>query len=108
MNTLGDFQIIKEVAAGPLGVLYIGEHRFMKRPFSLKVLPDDLSKDRAFLKRFEEVVSSLAKLDHPNIAKVHSVSFSEGKYFLVNDFVGDATHQAVSLDQFLQKHPAKF
>ncbi len=104
MNTLGDFQIIKEVAAGPLGVLYIGEHRFMKRPFSLKVLPDDLSKDRAFLKRFEEVVSSLAKLDHPNIAKVHSVSFSEGKYFLVTDFVGDATHQAVSLDQFLQKH----
>ena len=63
------------MASGAMGTLYIGEHRFLKRPFLLKVLPQDLSSDRDFLQRFEEVMGSLAAIDHPHLAKVHNVSF---------------------------------
>jgi formylglycine-generating enzyme required for sulfatase activity len=104
MSTLGDFEILKEIEAGPLGTHYLGEHRFFKRPFLLKVLDKELSSDSAFLKRFEEGISSLAKLDHPHLAKVHNVSFSEGKYFLVTDFVGELAKDTPNLFHYLSTH----
>lgn len=105
-GTLGDYAILKEMGRGPLGELLLGEHRFLKKPFVLKVLPEDLSSDRGFMKRLEEVAIALAQLEHPHIAKVHNISFSEGKYFLVTDFIGDASQE--TLDQYLQSHTESF
>ncbi len=104
-QTLGDYQILREMASGAMGTLYIGEHRFLKRPFLLKVLPQDLSSDRDFLQRFEEVMGSLAAIDHPHLAKVHNVSFFEGKYFLVSDFIGDPTQDSLNLLRYLSLLP---
>src|ERR1700722_7283616 len=106
-QTLGDYQILRELASGALGALYIGEHRFLKRPFLLKVLPADLSADRGFLQKFEEVMGSLAAVDHPHLAKVHNVSFSEGKYFLVSDFIGDPLQEPFNLFRYLASNPAR-
>ena len=105
-KALGDYAILQEMGNGPLGQLFLGEHRFLKKPFILKVLPEELSSDRGFMKRLEEVALDLAKLEHPHIAKVHNISFSEGKYFLVTDFVVDPSKE--TLDHYLQSHTARF
>lgn len=108
MKVLGDYQILKEMGSGPLGTHYAAEHRFLKKPVVLKVLPEDLASDRGFLKRFEELIGALTKLDHPHIVRIHNVSFSEGKYFLVSDFLGSATEGALNLSRFLEIHKEAF
>jgi len=104
-DIIGDYEILRELGEGPLGTVYMGMHRFIKRRFILKLLPETVVKTSDFLKRFEEKVGLLAALTHQHIAKVHNVSESNGRYFIVTDLVVDESGHSLSLDRFLEKHP---
>ncbi len=101
-KTLGDYDLIKQIGQGSLGTVHLAEHRFMKRQYALKVLPEDLSHDRGFIQRFEEEVRRLSTLEHPHIVKIHNVSFSNGVYFLVTDCVVDSISETTNLAQHPQ------
>jgi len=100
-RVLGDYTLIKQIGQGSLGTVFLGEHRFMKLPYVLKILPDELAEDRGFVQRFEHYVGMLATLDHPNIVKVHNVSHAEGRYFLVTDCIVDSLGETTNLTQYL-------
>lgn len=101
LKILGDYHLIKMIGQGTLGTVYLAEHRFMKRHFILKVLPEELSTDRGFVQRFEEEIGLLASLDHPNIVKVHNISFAQGQYFLVSDCIVNEVGETTNLTQYL-------
>lgn len=103
-RALGDYQIIKKIGQGSLGTVYLAEHRFMKRPFALKMLPEELSSDRSFIQRFEEEVAKLAALEHSSIVKIHNISFAQGNYFLVTDCVVDEYAETTNLAQYITSH----
>lgn len=98
---LGDYQVIKQIGQGSLGTVFLAEHRFMKKQCVLKMLPEEISSDRSFIQRFEEEVSILASLDHPNIVKMHNISFAQGNYFLVTDCVVDEYAETTNLGQYI-------
>lgn len=98
---LGDYNVIKPIGQGPLGMVYLAEHRFMKRQFALKILPEELASDRAFIQRFQEEIGILASLDHPNIVKIHNISFAQGLYFIVTDCIVDELGETTNLAQYL-------
>lgn len=98
---LGDYTVIKQIGQGSLGTVFLAEHRFMKKQYILKVLPEELSSDRTFIQKFEEDVSILAALDHPHIVKIHNISFSQGQYFLVTDCVVDELGETTNLAQYV-------
>jgi formylglycine-generating enzyme required for sulfatase activity len=100
-KALGDYDIIKQIGEGALGQVLLAEHRFMKRHYALKVLPEDLASDRGFVQRFEEEVKRLATLEHPHIVKIHNISYSQGNYFLVTDCVVDALNETTNLAQYV-------
>lgn len=97
----GDYSVIKQIGQGSLGAVYLAEHRFMKRQCVLKVLPEELASDRAFIQRLEEDVAILAALDHPNIVKIHNISFANGLYFLITDCIVDSLGETTNLVQYL-------
>jgi len=84
-RVLGDYELVKELGAGMMGKVYLAQHRFLKKPFILKILPEELSQNTKFLERFEKEVALLGTLDHPNITKLQNVSSDENVYFLVSD-----------------------
>jgi formylglycine-generating enzyme required for sulfatase activity len=98
---LGDFKVIRKIGAGPLGALYLGEHKFIKRRFVIKVLPLEISEDALFIERFEKEIGKVATLEHMNLVKVHNVSSVDGIYFIVSDFIGDAHGESKNLSQYL-------
>lgn len=102
METLGDYSIQKLLGQGAFGYVYLAEHRFIKRSFVLKVLPDEVCQDSAFIRRFEMQVAEIAALEHPNIVKIHNVSCDAGRYFVVMDPFVDSFQEAVHFDRFLQ------
>lgn len=107
-KTLGDYAIIKQIGQGTLGSVYLAEHRFVKKQYVLKVLPEELATDRNFIQRFEKEVAILATLDHPHIVKVHNVSFAEGYYFLVTDCIVDCFGETTNLTQYLSVNKQSF
>jgi formylglycine-generating enzyme required for sulfatase activity len=101
LEQLGDYIVQKTIGQGPFGVVYLAEHRFIKRPFALKVLPEEISSDPRNMRRFEMQVADIASLDHPNIAKIHNVSIHEGRAYLVTDPIVDGFGEAMNLDRYL-------
>jgi formylglycine-generating enzyme required for sulfatase activity len=101
VRILGDYHLIKQIGQGSLGTVFLAEHRFMKKQYVLKVLPEELASDRAFVQRFEEEVSQLAALEHPHIVKIHNVSYAQGQYFLVIDCVVDELGETTNLSQYM-------
>ncbi|ADI38367.1 Serine/threonine-protein kinase pkn1 [Waddlia chondrophila 2032/99] len=97
LRILGDYEIVKQIGQGALGSVFLAEHRFMKKPFALKVFPEDLCSDRGFIQRFEEEVAHLATLNHPHIVKIHNISYDQGIYFLVSDCIVDADGEHTNL-----------
>src|SRR5580700_9520791 len=94
---LGDYLLVQELGAGSMGETFLAEHRFLKRPFILKILPEELSSDGEFIKRFEQEILSLSKLEHPHIAKIHNASSFDGVYFLVSEPILDAESRSMNL-----------
>lgn len=105
---LGDYTIIKSIGQGTLGTVYLAEHRFMKRQYVLKVLPEELGSDRGFIQRFEEDVAKLTTLEHPHIVKIHNISHAQGLYFLVMDCIVDDFGETTNLAQYISSREKRF
>ncbi len=102
---IGDYLLIQELGRGSMGETFLAEHRFLKRLFILKILPQELASDAEFIKRFEKEILSLSKLEHPHIAKIHNASSADGIYFLVSEPILDSANHSTNLAQyFVQKH----
>ena len=106
---IGDYRVIKQIGQGTLGSVLLAEHRFIKKQYVLKVLPQELSQEPGFIGRFEEEVAKLSLLEHPHIVKIHNVSSSEDIYFLVSDCVLDSIGETTNLAQYMsgRKEPLR-
>lgn len=101
---IGDYRIIKQIGSGPLGSLYLAEHRFLKKNFALKILPEEIGKDRQLIGRLSKEISLLSNLDHPNIVKMHNVSEAEGVFFLITDCIVDAMGETTNLLEYFSSY----
>ncbi|EKE21820.1 MAG: hypothetical protein ACD_7C00121G0001, partial [uncultured bacterium] len=69
---------------------------------ALKVLSEELSSNEDFIKNFEKDIGILTTLDHPAIIKVHDISKSDGRYFIVMDAIIDSNNEILSLERYLK------
>ena len=104
---LGDYTVVKEIGKGALGEVVLAQHRFLKRTFALKLLAEEIVEDKEFIHRFQREVVALSTLDHPHIVKMHNVSESEGKYFLVTDCIVDEKGEPLNLAQYMVQRGGK-
>ncbi len=101
VEQFGDYIVQKQLGQGAFGAVFLAEHRFIKRQFVLKVLPEEVCVDPHFFRRFELEITAIAALDHPNIAKIHNVSIHQGQAFIVMDPIVDSLGQTMNLERFL-------
>ncbi len=98
---IGDYVIQQRLGSGLHGEIFLVEHRYLKRPFVLKMLAFELTQQPGFIERFQSYVSLLAQLDHPHIVKIHNVSCIDDRYFLVTDAVVTDGGHALHLGHYL-------
>lgn len=101
LRALGDYTLLKVLGMGSLGTSYLAEHRYTKKLHVLKILPEELATESGFIRRFEDEVRLLANLEHPGLVKLHTVSQSQGRYFLITDAVVDQSRESTNLAQYM-------
>jgi eukaryotic-like serine/threonine-protein kinase len=79
---LGDFQIIREIGRGGMGVVYEAEQLSLGRRVALKVLPFAASIDGLSLKRFQIEAQAAAMLQHENIVPIYGVGCADGIHYI--------------------------
>jgi tetratricopeptide (TPR) repeat protein len=89
--TLGDFQIVREIGRGGMGVVYEAEQLSLGRRVALKVLPLASTMDPRQLQRFHNEARAAAGLHHTNIVPVYGVGCERGVHYYAMQFIDGRT-----------------
>src|SRR5262249_36874477 len=84
---LGDYEILREVGRGGMGVVYEAQQLSLGRHVAIKVLPSHALLDARHLQRFQREARSAAKLHHTNIVPAFGVGEQDGLHYYVMQFV---------------------
>src|SRR5258706_9366333 len=71
--TIAHYKITGKLGEGGMGAVYRATDTKLNREVAIKVLPDAMANDPAYLARFTCEAQVLASLNHPNIAIIHGV-----------------------------------
>ena len=94
---LGDFQVVREVGRGGMGIVYEAIQQSLGRRVAVKVLPRQLLLDEKHLQRFEREARTAAQLHHTNIVPILGVGEHDGYHFYVMQFIdGDGLDKFVA------------
>lgn len=78
-HVIGDFEIVRELGSGGMGVVYAARHVQHGEDVALKVIRPGLESER-LLKRFHRESEVLRLLDHPGIAKFYGAGTASPRY----------------------------
>src|SRR2546421_3933029 len=85
------YRIESKLGEGGMGEVYLAEDAHLRRRIALKVLPDDIGKDEARLRRFEQEAFAASALNHPNILTIYEFGVDGERHFLAAEFVEGQT-----------------
>ncbi len=83
---IGEYEIVRELGRGGMGVVYEARHQTMERLAALKVIPS-ISSQPAALDRFLREARSAGSLHHTNIVPVFEVGQANGYYFFAMQLI---------------------
>jgi hypothetical protein len=99
---LGDYQIVREVGRGGMGVVYEAVQISLGRRVALKVLPFAAAMDAKQLQRFKNEAQAAAHLQHQHIVPVYAVGCERGVHFYAMQFIEGQTLAKLIADLRLQ------
>jgi serine/threonine protein kinase len=95
---VANYRILKELGRGGMGVVYKANQLSLGRMVAMKMLPEHLTRDPSFIKRFENEARAIAKLNHPNIVQIFDIGNDDQIYYYTMEFV-----EGPSLDEIIYK-----
>jgi serine/threonine protein kinase len=81
LGRLGDFNLVREIGRGGMGIVYEAVQISLRRRVALKVLPMAAALDTKQLQRFKNEALAAAGLHHPQIVPIHAVGTERGVHY---------------------------
>jgi len=90
-SVVGNYKIIDKIGEGGMGAVFKGVDLMLEREVAIKMLRPELARQPSVVERFRTEAVTLAKLNHTNVATLHSF-FRQGEdFFMVMEFVSGET-----------------
>src|SRR3989449_10092794 len=87
IGRLGDFEIVRELGRGGMGVVYEARQVSLNRKVALKVLSGGLGLTPKAVQRFHREAEAAAKLHHTNIVPVYATGEQDGTHFYAMELI---------------------
>src|SRR5262250_2406783 len=98
---LGDFEILRELGRGGMGIVYEARQVSLNRKVALKVLSGGLGLTPKAVQRFRREAEAAAKLHHTNVVPVYATGEQGGTHFYAMELI-----EGPSLDQVVRQMKA--
>ena len=99
METLGEYRIVGLLGEGGMGKVFEAEERLSGRRVALKVLRPELARSEPGRRLFENEMTILSKLDHPNVVRCLSCAEVEGELMMALELLPGQTLREVLEDE---------
>lgn len=97
---MGDYELLEQIGAGGMGVVFKARHRTLNRIDALKMIRSGSLASAAELKRFRTEAQAAARLQHPNVVAIHQVGEEAGQVFFSMDYI-----EGKSLAELIKSKP---
>ena len=81
------YELVAQQGSGGMSVIYKALDRMLGRMVAVKILRPNLTKDPAFLDKFQQEARSVAMMAHPNIVTVHDVGSDGATHYIVMEMI---------------------
>lgn len=93
---LGEYELIRPIGRGGMGVVYQAEHVVLGSSAAVKLLPTGLNRPK-LRERFQREASAAARMHHPNIVRVFDYGVhGETRYYVMELVEGCGLNQIIS------------
>ena len=92
------YEIIEVIGTGGMAVVYRALDHRLNRPVAIKILKDELSKNKDFRRRFRAESQAVAMVSHPNIVGVYDVSGNDRGDYIIMELI-----EGITLKQYLER-----
>lgn len=92
------YEILEIIGAGGMAMVYRALDHRLNRPVAIKILKDELSRNKDFRRRFHAESQAVAMVSHPNIVGVYDVSSSGEADYIIMELI-----EGITLKQYLER-----
>jgi serine/threonine protein kinase/DNA-binding winged helix-turn-helix (wHTH) protein/class 3 adenylate cyclase len=84
---LGRYEIISRLGVGGMGEVYLAKDTALDRKVALKILSEQFTENKDWLKRFVREAKAASALNHPNIITIHEIGQAGGLHFIATEYI---------------------
>lgn len=92
---LGAYRIVRRIAAGGMGTIYLAHReswtKDFTKPVALKVMHPHLAREPSFVRMFLDEARVAIQIEHPHVCNVIEVGVANGSHFLVMEYLNGKT-----------------
>jgi len=104
----GQYQIVREIGRGGMGVVFLARDVALHRLVAIKVLRHEFASSEEHRERFRREARLTARLSHPNIVPVHTFGEQDDLVFIVMKYVhGESLAERMRRDGAIDSDEAR-
>jgi eukaryotic-like serine/threonine-protein kinase len=90
-GNIAHYKVIKKIGSGGMGEVYLAEDTRLNRKVALKVLPQEFTKDKARIRRFEREAKTVTALNHPYILTIYDIGQFDSSTYIASEYIDGET-----------------